>query len=187
MRFGCGFRAFWIPAPGHSISSANFGDSVAINFVIRPSSLLSSLGGSTGSKTLCMPGEGEIWVRVPDSTITFFLFFFKHLGWLMTHISKGIKLTKHVTITYFLWRLLLPQGRRILRAWKFSIDIYIYISSTVADTHNHPWRLSAMWTFSAPADQPQQKWEYLPSHSILWIITCLLWWARLRTRARTFQ
>ena len=40
-------------------------------------SLLSSLGGSTGSKTLCMPGEGESRGSSPRFNI-FFLFFFSH-------------------------------------------------------------------------------------------------------------
>ena len=46
--------------------------SIILKGIIRLFSSLSSLGGSTGSKTLCMPGDGEIWVRVPDSAITFF-------------------------------------------------------------------------------------------------------------------
>ena len=78
--------------------------SVTINFIIRPSSLLSSLGGSTGSKTLCMPGEGEIWVRVPDSTNIFFsFFFFKKKKACCSGFSRFIFiLPKHITITCFL-------------------------------------------------------------------------------------
>ena len=40
-----------------------------------PSSLLSSLGGSTGSKTLCMPGDGESRGSSPRFNSFFFLFF----------------------------------------------------------------------------------------------------------------
>ena len=42
---------------------------------IRAVSLLSSLGGSTGSKTLCMPGDGESRGSSPRFNNFFFLFF----------------------------------------------------------------------------------------------------------------
>ena len=44
---------------------------------IRAFESLTSRGGSTGIKTLCMPGEGErVGVRVPDAATSFFFLSF---------------------------------------------------------------------------------------------------------------